>query len=70
MINLIWQTLNGEETVGQYEYITKVIFKNVEHINHFDNNKYKIILENSIIIYSCMGSEITNEMRIYLDTNN
>ena len=67
MINLIWQTLNGNETDDQYEYITKVLFKNIEYVNHFDNKEYRTILNNSIIIYSCMGSEISDDMKSYLE---
>ena len=73
MINLIWQTENvgkkvlSDETVGQLEYITKVIFKNVEHINHFDNKQYKTFLDNSVIIYSAPLTDIDYGLKIYLD---
>jgi hypothetical protein len=74
MINLIWQTEYSNkptifnETTNQFEYITKVLFKNVEHINHFDNKEYKTYLNNSIIIYPNMIPENSNEMKQYLET--
>jgi len=52
MINLIWQTDNNP-TNFHYDYITKVLFKNINYINHFDNKSYNTFLNNSIIIYSC-----------------
>ena len=73
MINLIWQTDYSNkptiinETTNQLEYITKVLFKNLEYINHFDNKEYKTYLNNSIIIYPNMIPENSNEMNYYLE---
>lgn len=76
MINLIWQTrmdnisVLGDETNGQYEFITKVILKNVDYINYFDNKKYETILDNSIIVYSAPGSDIDSGLKDYLNKYN
>lgn len=72
MINVIWQTrrngisILGDETNGQYEYITRVILKNVKYINYFDNNEYKTFLDNSIIVHSSPLPEISNDLKTYL----
>jgi hypothetical protein len=53
MINVIWQSLvDSIEHNMNIEFIDKVILKNVEHTNYFDNREYKLFLDNSIIIYS------------------
>jgi hypothetical protein len=73
MINIIWQTeysnkpVITNETSIQFEYITKVLFKNVEHINYFDNKEYKTILDNSIIIFPNRIPSISDEMKEYLN---
>jgi len=66
MINLIWQTDNNP-TNFHYDYITKVLFKNINYINHFDNKSYNTFLNNSIIIYSCMNYDINDKMKDYLE---
>lgn len=72
MINIIWQTKKdntsvlGDETNGQFQYINNVIFKNIEHINHFDNKEYKTVINNSIIVYSAPDKEIDNGLNLYL----
>lgn len=76
MINVIWQTIKSDkstlsdETNGQYEYISNVIFKNIEYIECFDNKQYKTFLDNSIIIYSAPLSGIDNGLKIYLEKYN
>jgi len=73
MINLIWQTdysnkptIQNETTI-QFEYITKILFKNIDHINHFDNKEYKTVLNNSIIIYPNRIPTISDDMKNYLE---
>lgn len=73
MTNVIWQTRKddvsvlSDETIGQLEFIDKVLLKNVEHTHHFDNKQYKTFINNSIIIYSAPLIEIDGGLRIYLD---
>lgn len=72
MINIIWQTdysnrstITNETTI-QFEYITKVLFKNVDIVNYYDNKEYKTFLNNSIIIYPNRLGGISDEMNLYL----
>jgi hypothetical protein len=73
MINIIWQTFSSDnqvihnETLCQFEYITKVLFKNIEFKNYFDNKEYKTVLNNSIIIYSAWNKYIDNEQKEYFN---
>lgn len=70
-INFIWQTRMGAETDFDYEYLTQIIFKN--HINssnsniYFDNQSYKTILDNSIIIYANNSCCVSKEFIDYID---
>lgn len=72
MINIIWQTRNtnkpvlNDETLGQYEYITKVVLKNVDHKHFFDDKQYKTFLNNSIIVYSAPLSDVDVGLKKYL----
>jgi hypothetical protein len=76
LINIIWQTelsdrnALGNETTGQSEYIDKVIFRNIEHVDYFDNKQYKTFLDNSIIIYSAPLSDIDYGLKLYLEKYN
>ena len=78
-MNIIWQTIKSSEngilsdpTNGQYEYLTKVLFKNIEYTKYFDNEysahapDCKTFLDNSIIIYACDTPELSNQMKGYL----
>lgn len=51
--DIIYQTKKGPQTDFEFEYIENIIFKNVTHNNHFDEGRYDLTIENSIIIYSC-----------------
>lgn len=51
-LHLIWQTTEGEQTSFELEYISQLLFKDIPHQEHFDNNKYSIVINNAIIIYS------------------
>lgn len=66
-MNFIWQTLNGNQTDFEYEYITEMLFKN--HINNkfFDNGNLSTILNNSVIIYSNNHNEISQDFENYLN---
>lgn len=72
MINIIWQTENdvdsvlSNSTMGQFEYIDKVIFKYVEHNNIFDNKEYKTFKNNSVIIYSAFSKGVDYRLLNYL----
>jgi hypothetical protein len=52
MINLIWQTKDGDETQFEYQYITEYVFKDIQYNKYFDNKSYSTVLDNSVIIYS------------------
>jgi hypothetical protein len=72
-INFIWQTREGAETDFDYEYLTQIIFKNyISNSNiYFDNQSYKTILNNSIIIYAnnscCLSKEFINYINQFVD---
>ena len=74
MINVIWQTeksnksVISNETDNQLEYITKVLFKNFDFINHFDNKEYKTFLDNSIIIYPAWNRLVDDIQSKYFET--
>jgi hypothetical protein len=42
-LNLIWQTTEGEQTSFELEYISQLLFKDIPHIKHFDNNSLQMI---------------------------
>ena len=65
-INLIWQTFNGDQTQFELEYITEILFKDIEHERHFDDGKHETVLDNSVIIYSCDKPDIPDEFKEYL----
>ncbi|HFT1527991.1 TPA: hypothetical protein ACHWKK_001943 [Providencia stuartii] len=52
-IDIIYQTSSGPQTDFEFEYIENVIFKNIKHENHFNENKYDINKKNPLVIYSC-----------------
>lgn len=69
-INLIWQTPKGDYTEFEFEYITKILFKNFNQNKIFDNGTYETILNDSVIIYSKDNEDktpISNDFINYLD---
>jgi len=66
-INLIWQTFNGDQTTFEFEYITEVLFKNLEQNRVFDDGQLLTVLDNSVIIYSNNSNNISEEFNKYLD---
>jgi len=74
IVNVIWQTkisnkpVIQNETNNQFEFITKVLFKNFNFINHFDDQKYKTVLNRSILIYGAWDRHITEQQRKYFGT--
>lgn len=65
--NLIWQTQEGDQTNFEYEYLTNVIFKNLNIIKHFDNSQLSKVMDNSIIIYSNNQNNPSLEFINYLN---
>lgn len=68
MFNIIWQTTHGDATTFEYEYLTKVLFRNLSYTKYFDHQKYETILDNSIIIYSNNSHNIGDDFLLYLNT--
>lgn len=66
-INLIWQTQNGDQTTFEFDYTTKILFNDFEKNLVFDNGSLSTVLDNSVIIYSNNGNEISDEFRNYLN---
>lgn len=66
-LNLIWQTLKGEQTEFEYEYITQVLFKDFDATFFFDERSYKTVIDNSVIIYSNASSEAPPELIHYFN---
>ena len=65
--SIIWQTPHGDATTFEYEYLTNILFKNLTYEKYFDHQKYEILIDNSIIIYSCNSHNIGDDFRAYLD---
>jgi hypothetical protein len=76
MINVIWQIqpVNHEKNETEIkilnfhiEFITNVLFKDLECVHHFDNLEYKTFLDNSIIIYYnyWLLTELTPDLKNY-----
>lgn len=65
-MNIIWQTLSGEQTDFEFEYLTKIIFSN-ESDKIFDNNSFSTIIDNSVIVYSNNQKDPPNELINYLN---
>ena len=66
-INIIWQTQNGDATTFEFEYVTQVLFKSFTQNRIFDDNKYSVVLDNSVIIYSCNQNSVSQEFIDYLN---
>jgi len=66
-LNLIWQTKQGEQTDFEFEYVTQVLFKDIEINYHFDEGAYSMILDNSVIIYSNDSKKAPPELIYYLN---
>jgi hypothetical protein len=66
MINLIWQTKDGDETQFEYQYITEYVFKDIQYNKYFDNKSYSTVLDNSVIIYSSNTNIIEKNFNDYL----
>lgn len=66
-VDLIWQTLPGEQTQFELEYITELLFKKFSIKKHFDNKTYKTVINNAVIIYSNDSAEVLPEFLHYLN---
>lgn len=67
--NIVYQTAPGEQTDFEFEYIDKVIFRNVSHRNYFDFNSCTLLKENPIIIYSNDLRNIEDALNEYITKN-
>lgn len=67
MVNLIWQTHDGDQTTFEQEYILRVLFNGVEYKKYFDNSSYQTILNNSVIVYSNNSNEVSDDFLKYLE---
>ena len=71
--NFIWQTVDGDQTNFEYEYLTKLVFKNINIKEHFDNGNLSQILDDSVIIYSnnqnYPSSEFINYLKKFKENN-
>jgi len=65
-INLIWQTLQGDQTDFEYEYTTKILFEKFTQSKHFDYGSYSTVLNNSVIIYSNNNNCVDDNFLNYL----
>ena len=66
-LNLIWQTLEGDQTSFEIEYITEVLFSGIKSDKFFDNGSLTTVLDNSIVIYSSTRGYVTPEFISYLN---
>lgn len=66
MINIIWQTQKGPHTTNFYDFVRKVLFRDIDCVDYFDELRYETILDNSVIIYSCFFSYPPIELVEYL----
>ena len=66
-INIIHQTLDGEQTTFQLDYIKEILFKRFKQNTIFDNAKLETVLDNSVIVYSNNSRSINEEFKNYLE---
>lgn len=66
IFNLIWQTNSGDETDFEKEYISNIVFNQIDKELHFDNKSYTKILDNSIIVYSNNSNNIDESFLKYI----
>jgi hypothetical protein len=66
IFNLIWQTNSGDETDFEKEYITNIVFNQIDKELYFNNKNYDKILDNSIIIYSNNSTGIDDSFLNYI----
>src|SRR5689334_18961870 len=67
VLNLIWQTAKGEQTEFEFEYTTQFLFKDFNTEYFFDERRYKIVKDNSVIIYSNDSTKAEPELIHYLN---
>lgn len=67
-INLIWQTFEGDQTNFELEYIEGVLFSEIDHDKFFDGGSFSTVLDNSVIIYSSLRGNVSQEFLNYLNS--
>lgn len=67
-INLIWQTSEGDQTNFELEYITEVLFSEIDHDKFFDGGSFRTVIDNSVIIYSSIRGYVSQEFLDYLNS--
>lgn len=66
VLNVIWQTPPGDVTTFELEYIQKVLLSKIEYTPFFDNEAFRAVLDNSLIIYSNDTPDISEPFKAYL----
>lgn len=66
MKNVIWQTDDGVKTEFEKEYIMEVLLKGMVYEVIYDGGRCEVVKDESLIIYSCDESEVTEKFREYL----
>lgn len=65
---IIWQTIQGDQTEFEFEWITKDLLAHVQPQEwHFDCGTYTTIRDNALIIYSSNARTASAEFLSYLD---
>lgn len=66
MKNVIWQTEDGVQTDFEMEYIRDVLLSGMEYDSIYDGGRCEVILDDSLIVYSCDMVDISDRFREYL----
>jgi hypothetical protein len=67
VLNMIWQTLDGDQTTFEFDYTVDILFKEFNQNRIFDNKTYSTILDNALIIYSNNNRGQSNDFLNYLN---
>jgi hypothetical protein len=67
-VDIIWQTPLGFVTDFDLEFITEVLFKDLNIDKHFDNGNLSCKKDNSIIVYSANSKDISPAFKKYLNS--
>ena len=65
-IHLIWQTPEGIQNLYEREYLTDYVFRETEHDFRVDEAKYSLVMDCSVVIYSCNSPDAPRELKRYL----
>lgn len=65
-MRIIWQTVAGQQTEFEQQFLREVVFAQTPHIACFDDGRCEQPADDAVIIYSCFGAHPSAAMVDYL----